>query len=187
MKFSPTGFEGLIQIEPVSYSDSRGYFFEAFNEKVLHAHGIKNRFVQDNQSHSVFGVIRGMHYQLDPHAQVKLVRVLQGRILDVALDIRKGSPTFGRAYTVELSSENRIQLLIPAGFAHGFSVLSTTADVLYKCDHGYNREAEGGILYNDPALKIDWKIDRGNEIVSDKDRVNPMFSNCRNNFTFRQS
>jgi dTDP-4-dehydrorhamnose 3,5-epimerase len=187
MKFSYTGFEGLILIEPASYADSRGYFFEAYNEKVFHANGVTNRFVQDNQSHSVFGVVRGLHYQLDPHAQVKLVRVLQGRILDVALDIRKGSPTFGKSYAIELSSENRMQLLIPAGFAHGFSVLSTTADVLYKCDQLYNRDAEAGILYNDPALKIDWNIDRGNEIISDKDRMNPLFSDCRNNFTFRQS
>lgn len=187
MKLSATGFEDLILIEPAFFSDSRGYFFEAYNETVFHSNGIKNQFVQDNQSHSVYGVIRGLHYQLEPHAQVKLVRVLQGRILDVALDIRKGSPTYGSVYTVELSSENRYQLLLPAGFAHGFSVLSTTADVLYKCDHFYNREAEAGILYNDPALNIDWKIERGNEIVSDKDRLNPSFSDCRNNFIFRKS
>jgi dTDP-4-dehydrorhamnose 3,5-epimerase len=187
MKFSSTGFDGLHLIEPASFSDSRGYFFEAYNENVFHSNGIFHKFVQDNQSHSVYGVIRGLHYQVQPHAQVKLVRVLQGRILDVAVDIRKGSPTFGNAYTVELSSENKKQLLLPAGFAHGFSVLSTTADVLYKCDHFYNREAEAGILYNDPALKINWNIDRGSEIISDKDRLNPVFAECRNNFIFRQS
>jgi dTDP-4-dehydrorhamnose 3,5-epimerase len=187
MKFTPTAFDDLILIEPSSFADSRGYFFEAYNETLFHSNGIKNRFVQDNQSHSVYGVIRGLHYQLDPHAQVKLVRVLQGRILDVAVDIRKGSPTYGQTYTVELSSENRKQLLLPAGFAHGFSVLSTTADVLYKCDQFYNRQAEAGILYNDPALKIDWNIDRGTEIISDKDRLNPLLSDCRNNFIFRKS
>lgn len=187
MKFSDTGFPDLLLIEPATFTDSRGYFFEAYNQTVFHSKGIRNHFVQDNQSHSVKGVIRGLHYQLEPHAQVKLVRVLQGSILDVAVDIRKGSPTFGQAYSVELSSANRLQLLIPAGFAHGFSVLSATADVLYKCDHFYNREAEAGILYNDPALKINWNVESGTEIVSDKDRLNPSFAECRNNFIFLQS
>ena len=134
--------------------------------------GLENHFIQDNQSLSSYGVIRGLHYQKNPYAQVKLVRVLQGRILDVAVDIRKGSPTYGKSFCLELSSENKKQLYIPAGFAHGFSVLSETAEVLYKCDNFYNKQSEGGLLYNDPSLKIDWKIEAGKEIVSGKDLIN---------------
>lgn len=141
-------------------------------------------FVQDNQSKSCYGVIRGLHYQLDPHAQSKLVRVLVGKILDVAVDIRKGSPTFGKVYSIELSAENKKQLYIPKGFAHGFSVLSETAEVLYKCDAFYSKESEGGIVYNDATLNIDWQIPADKAIVSEKDVVNPTFVDCRNNFVF---
>jgi dTDP-4-dehydrorhamnose 3,5-epimerase len=182
MPFHPTPLTGLIIFEPQVFEDSRGYFFEAYNEQSFHKQGITNRFVQDNQSKSSYGVIRGLHYQLNPYAQAKLVRVIEGNILDVAIDIRKGSPTYGQHFAVELSAENKKQLLVPAGFAHGFSVLSETAVVLYKCDALYNRESEAGIIYNDPALGIDWKISPGSEIISEKDSKLPLLSDCRNNF-----
>ena len=141
--------------------------------------------MQDNPSRSTYGVIRGLHYQLEPYAQAKLVRVLEGTILDVAVDIRKGSPTFGRHFSIELTGENKKQLLIPAGFAHGFSVLSENAVVLYKCDAFYNKASEGGIIFNDPELNIDWKIDNAKAIVSEKDLSLPVFSKCVNNFEFK--
>lgn len=184
MPFVTTSIQGLIVFEPNVFADSRGYFFESFNAKTFIAEGIANLFVQDNQSHSSKGVIRGLHYQQNPHAQAKLVRVLEGRILDVAVDIRKGSPTFGQHIAVELSAENKKQLFIPAGFAHGFSVLSDIAEVMYKCDEYYNKETEGGILYNDPALNIDWQVEAGTEIVSDKDKALPLLADCKNNFEF---
>lgn len=170
--------------EPNVFEDSRGYFFEAYNEDVFKKEGVNLRFVQDNQSKSSYGVIRGLHYQLNPFAQYKLVRALEGAILDVAVDIRRGSPTFGKHFSIELSAENKKQLLIPAGFAHGFSVLSNTAVVLYKCDALYNKDNEAGIRYNDPSLNIDWKIKHGKELVSEKDLQQPLFENCRNNFEF---
>ena len=138
--------------------------------------------MQDNQSFSKYGVIRGLHYQLNPHAQCKLVRVLQGNILDVAVDIRKNSDSFGKVFSIELSADNKKQLLIPAGFAHGFSVLSQTAVVMYKCDALYHKESETGIIYNDMDLAIDWQIPKNEEIVSDKDSILPNFTACRNNF-----
>lgn len=184
MPFTKTEFPGLLIFEPVVYGDSRGHFFESYNEKVVAAEGIHMKFVQDNQSRSSHGVIRGLHYQLNPHAQTKLVRALSGNILDVVVDIRKGSPAFGKVFSTELSAENKKQLFIPAGFAHGFSVLSETAEVLYKCSAYYNKESEGGILYNDPVLNIDWKIPSGTEVVSGKDLENPSFANCKNNFVF---
>lgn len=184
MPFLKTGIPGLLIFEPKVFEDSRGYFYEAYNEQVFGESGITNRFVQDNQSKSSFGVIRGLHYQLIPHAQYKLVRALQGTILDVAVDIRKGSPTFGKHFSIELSAENKKQLLIPSGFAHGFSVLSETAVVFYKCDALYSKESEEGIRYNDPSLSIDWKIPGGKEIVSDKDLAQPLFDNCKTNFEF---
>lgn len=182
MQFNTCHIPGLIIIEPKVFIDSRGYFFEAYNEKHFDAYGIKISFIQDNQSKSSFGVIRGLHYQLQPYAQTKLVRVLQGTILDVAVDIRKGSPTFGQHLAVELSEENRKQLLIPAGFAHGFSVLSDSAVVLYKCDTFYNKESEGGIRFDDPELKIDWKINDESAIISEKDLNLPFLDSCKNNF-----
>ena len=184
MPFYETDIQGLLIFEPKVFEDSRGYFFEAYNERIFKNEGVDLKFVQDNQSKSSYGVIRGLHYQLNPHAQYKLVRVLEGIILDVAVDIRKGSPTFGKHFAMELTAENKKQLLIPAGFAHGFSVLSDTAVVLYKCDALYNKESETGIRYNDPALNIDWKILAGKEIVSEKDLQQPLFENCRNNFEF---
>jgi dTDP-4-dehydrorhamnose 3,5-epimerase len=171
--------------EPAVFKDDRGYFFESYNEETFRQQGIDTRFVQDNQSFSRHGVIRGLHYQLDPHAQTKLIRVLQGRILDVALDLRKGSPTYGQHMGVELSAENKRQFLIPRGFAHGFSVLSETAEISYKCDGFYNKGSEGGIRYDDPALGIDWQIPAGQAIVSPKDIELPLFAGCRNNFQFK--
>lgn len=184
MPFIETGFPGLLVFEPMVFEDSRGFFYESYNEKIFGGAGITNRFVQDNQSRSTYGVIRGLHYQIPPYAQAKLVRTLLGSILDVVVDIRKGSPTFGKSYSIELSAENKKQLFIPAGFAHGFSVLSEVAEVLYKCDQFYNKASEGGILYNDPVLEIDWKIPVQKAIVSDKDVQNPAFANCINPFVF---
>lgn len=184
MLFHTTDIPGLLIFEPKVFEDSRGYFFEAYNKNVFDQQGLKLQFVQDNQSKSSYGVIRGLHYQLNPFAQFKLVRVLAGVILDVAVDIRKDSPTFGKHFSIELSETNKKQLLIPVGFAHGFSVLSDTAIVLYKCDTMYSKENEAGIRYNDPSLNIDWKIRPGEERVSEKDLQQPLFENCRNNFEF---
>lgn len=182
MGFISTGIEGLMIFEPKIFEDPRGYFFESFNKAVFEGEGISCDFVQDNQSRSSYGVVRGLHYQLNPHAQTKLVRVLSGRILDVVVDIRKSSATFGKVFSVELSSENKRQLYIPKGFAHGFSVLSETAEVLYKCDALYNKASEGGILFNDPELNIDWQIPVDKQLISDKDRGNPSFREHRSNF-----
>jgi dTDP-4-dehydrorhamnose 3,5-epimerase len=182
MPFHKTGLPGLMIFEPAVLEDSRGYFFEAYNEKTFRDAGIPFQFVQDNQSSSSYGVIRGLHYQLNPYAQTKLVRVLSGAILDVAVDIRKGSPGFGQSFCIELSDDNKKQLVIPAGFAHGFSVLSDKAIILYKCNKLYNRESEAGIKYNDPTLAIDWMIPAGKEIISEKDERLPLFNDSRNNF-----
>jgi dTDP-4-dehydrorhamnose 3,5-epimerase len=186
MAFIKTEFPGLIIIEPTVYKDSRGYFFESYNENEFKAGGIDIKFVQDNQSKSSYGVIRGIHYQLEPHAQTKLVRVLSGSILDVVVDIRKDSPTYGKTFSIELSAVNNKQLLVPKGFAHGFSVLSETAEVLYKCDAFYNKESEAGINYNDTNLNIDWNIPAGKAIISEKDLQQPSLLNCKNNFVFEQ-
>ena len=185
MPFQPTPIPDLIIFEPKVFEDSRGYFFEAYNAETFQREGVDIKFVQDNQSKSSYGVIRGLHYQLNPYAQAKLIRVLEGGILDIAVDIRKGSPTFGQSYSIELTADNRKQLLIPVGFAHGFSVLSETAIVLYKCDQVYNKESEGGIRYDDPLLCINWQIERGKEIISEKDLQLPPFSHCKNNFEYR--
>jgi len=184
MAFTTTSIPGLLIFEPTVFKDSRGYFFEAYNEEIFRMQGIDTRFVQDNQSHSTHGVIRGLHFQLPPYAQTKLVRVLQGAIVDVALDIRKGSPTFGQAYCAELSAENKKQMYIPKGFAHGFSVISESAEISYKCDAFYNKESDAGIFYNDLALNIDWQIPEGKAIVSDKDLQLPPLAECKNTFVF---
>jgi dTDP-4-dehydrorhamnose 3,5-epimerase len=175
MPFRTTDIPGLLIIEPTVYKDERGYFFESYNEEVFRRQGIDTHFVQDNQSFSRYGVLRGLHYQLDPHAQSKLVRVLQGTIWDIAVDIRIGSPTYGRYAGIELSAENKLQFLIPPGFAHGFSVLSPTAEIAYKCDAFYNKYSEAGIRFDDPALNIDWRIPADKIIVSVKDRQLPLF------------
>lgn len=185
MPFIATDIKGLLVFVPRVFGDSRGYFFESYNENTFREAGVDIRFVQDNQSSSSYGVIRGLHFQLPPYAQTKLVRVLSGTILDVAVDIRIGSPTYGKAYMLELSAENKKQLLVPAGFAHGFSVLTEKAEVLYKCDNFYNKQSEGGIIYNDPALGIDWQIPAGSEIISEKDAVLPLLSDAKNSFVFQ--
>lgn len=186
MAFIKTEFPDLLIIELNVIEDSRGYFFESYNERLFLAEGINIKFVQDNQSKSSYGVIRGLHYQLNPFAQTKLLRVLSGSILDVIVDIRKGSPTYGKVFSLEISAENKKQLLIPKGFAHGFSVLSQTAEVFYKCDEFYNKESEAGILFNDVELKIDWKIPVEKAIISDKDMLYPSLLNCKNNFVFER-
>jgi dTDP-4-dehydrorhamnose 3,5-epimerase len=184
MPFTTTPFPGLLIFEPKIFGDERGYFFESYNEKIFSAEGLQMKFIQDNQASSTFGVIRGLHYQLNPYSQTKLIRVLSGVILDAVVDVRKNSPTYGEAYTIELSSENKKQLLVPKGFAHGYSVLSETAEVLYKCDAFYNKESEGGIAWNDPALKIDWRVPESSAKVSEKDLHNPLFRDSVNNFVF---
>jgi dTDP-4-dehydrorhamnose 3,5-epimerase len=186
MPLLKTSFPGLMIFEPVVYKDSRGYFFESYNEKVFSDAGIGIKFIQDNQAMSSYGVIRGLHFQHPPFAQTKLLRVLSGAVLDVVVDIRKGSPAYGQHLAIELSAENKKQLLIPKGFAHGYSVLSETAEVFYKCDVFYNRDSEGGINYNDETLGIDWKIPGDRAIISDKDLQYPALLNCVNNFVFEQ-
>lgn len=181
MKQIETGFSGLYLLEPRVFTDNRGYFMESFNSKILTGLGLDANFVQDNQSLSKKGVLRGLHFQNAPFAQTKLVRVLSGSILDVVVDLRKGQPTFGKNFSIELSDENRLQLYVPAGFAHGFSVLSETAQILYKCDNYYHPEAEQGLLFNDPALGIDWGIAEHHMILSEKDRKNPTLAEA----TFR--
>ena len=182
MPFTTTDIPGLVIIEPQVFEDNRGYFFEAYNENSFAKAGISYKFIQDNQSRSSYGVIRGLHYQLPPYAQTKLVRVLEGEILDVALDIRKGSPTYGKHFSLVLSAENKKQLLIPPGFAHGFSVLSPIATVLYKCDQLYNKQSEAGIYFNDPSLSIDWMVPKEKAIISEKDLVLPRLQHCINHF-----
>ena len=185
MRILKTDIEGVIIIEPQLFEDERGYFFEAFSErKFAELTGIETRFVQDNESRSAVGVVRGLHFQLPPHAQSKLVRVVRGAILDVAVDIRRGSPTFGRYVAVELSEHNHRQLFIPRGFAHGFSVLEGDAIVEYKCDNYYAPDAEGAIRWNDPTLAIDWHTTHNEAIVSAKDKLNPLFEECERLFDY---
>ncbi len=184
MPFSQTRFPGLAVYEPVLFNDERGYFFESYNANTLKAAGINLDFVQDNQARSVYGVVRGLHYQLNPHAQTKFIRVLEGMILDVAVDMRSGSPTFGQVFKILLSAVNKKQLLIPKGFAHGYAVLSPTAEILYKCDAFYHKTSEAGVIYNDPSLDIDWGIPMDEAIISAKDRQLPHFSEASNNFDF---
>jgi dTDP-4-dehydrorhamnose 3,5-epimerase len=182
MKLTETGIEGLLVIEPAIFEDDRGYFFESYNAGKFKKAGLDFTFVQDNQSKSSYGVVRGLHYQIEPHAQTKLVRVLHGSILDVAVDIRKSSPTFGKWMSLEISDSNKKQLLVPKGFAHGFSVLSDTAVVLYKCDALYAPESERGIIYNDPDLNIDWEINPEDIIVSGKDKLLSTLKDAEINF-----
>lgn len=184
MPFISTPLPDLLIFEPRVFEDERGYFFESYSQREFEKQGLRFAFVQDNQSHSRYGVIRGLHFQQNPHAQVKLLRVLQGSILDVVVDIRKGSPAYGQTFSVELSAENRKQLLVPAGFAHGFCVLSETATVMYKCDAFWNKEAEGGIRFNDPALAIDWGVPADRLVVNQKDRELPTLAECVHNFVY---
>ena len=185
MRILKTDIEGVLIIEPRLFEDERGYFFEAFSErKFAELTGIETRFVQDNESRSAKGVVRGLHFQLPPFAQSKLVRAVRGTILDVAVDIRRGSPTFGKHIAVELSEHNHRQLFIPRGFAHGFSVLEGDAIVEYKCDNYYAPEAEGAIRWDDPMLAIDWHTIHNEAIVSAKDKLNPMFEECERLFDY---
>lgn len=184
MPFLATDIHGLLIYEPKVFADSRGYFFESYNADVFKNEGVDIVFVQDNQSSSSYGVIRGLHFQLNPNAQTKLVRVLSGTILDAVVDLRQGSPSYGRHFTIELSAENKKQLLVPRGFAHGFSVISERAEVLYKCDGFYSKASEGGIRFDDPTLNIDWKIPADKAIVSEKDLVLPGLKECQTNFVF---
>ncbi|MCF8358795.1 MAG: dTDP-4-dehydrorhamnose 3,5-epimerase [Prolixibacteraceae bacterium] len=184
MKITKTNIPGLLIIEPEVFSDDRGYFFESYNQAKFSDAGFEITFVQDNESKSGYGVIRGLHYQLAPWGQSKLIRVIEGKVWDVAVDIRKGSPTFGEWFGLEISAENKKQFFIPKGFAHGFSVLSETAIFSYKCDQYYNKESERGIAFNDPGLNIDWKIDPSKAIVSGKDQKHPDFRNAEMNFNY---
>ncbi|MEZ7892936.1 MAG: dTDP-4-dehydrorhamnose 3,5-epimerase [Candidatus Wallbacteria bacterium] len=184
MGFIKTDIPDLLIYEPKVFEDNRGYFFESYNADTFKNAGITTKFVQDNQSKSCYGVLRGLHYQLNPYAQTKLVRVLSGKIWDIAVDIRRGSPTYGKYTGCELSAENKRQLLIPHGFAHGFVVLSKSAEVMYKCDAFYNKESEGGIMYNDPEIGIKWPISEKDMILSDKDLKNPLFKDAKINFEY---
>lgn len=182
MPFIPTKIKDVVIFEPRIFTDDRGYFFETYNEKLFNDNGITAKFVQDNQSKSSYGVIRGLHFQKGEHAQAKLVRVLQGSVLDVAVDLRAGSETYGKYVAVELSDVNNLQLFIPRGFAHGFSVLSRTAVFAYKCDNLYCKESEGGIDCNDPDLGIDWQIPAEGRVLSEKDKLHPLFKDFKTCF-----
>ena len=173
MKISNTAINGVVIIEPQVFEDERGYFFESYNQAKMEEAGLKYNFIQDNQSKSCYGTVRGIHFQKGEFAQAKLVRVLEGTVLDVAVDLRKNSPTFGKYVAVELSAENKKQLMIPRGFGHGFSVLSKTAVFAYKCDNVYNKASEGGIRFNDPDIDVDWKINPEEAILSEKDKNAP--------------
>lgn len=182
MPFIETNIEGLKIFEPRVFKDDRGYFYEAYNKQVFEKGGIDADFVQDNQARSTYGVLRGLHYQIEPYTQAKLVRVTEGKVLDVVVDLREGSATYGQSYAVELSAENKRQLFVPRGFAHGYVVLSPTAEFFYKCDNYYSKAHEGGLLYNDPQLKIDWQIDLSKAILSEKDAILPTLGNHRGTF-----
>ncbi len=183
MKIYKTEFPGLLLIEPKVFSDQRGYFFESYNKSKFDDEGLKLNFVQDNISKSVYGTIRGLHFQINPFAQGKLCQVIKGEVLDVVVDLRKGSPTYGKHYSVILSEENHLQLWVPEGFAHGFSVLSEEAVFHYKCTNFYNRDSERVIRFNDPDLKINWQID--NPIVSEKDMQGLLLSDIPTYFTYQ--
>jgi dTDP-4-dehydrorhamnose 3,5-epimerase len=179
MNFSETKLKGCFIISPKIIKDERGYFMESFNEKTFQEGiGQKVTFVQDNQSFSTKGVLRGLHYQCGEHAQAKLVRVLQGEVLDVAVDLRPDSKTYGQYESVVLSAENQLQFFMPRGFAHGFLVLSETATFFYKCDNLYNKESEAGLIFNDETLNINWNFPFKDLIISDKDLVLPTLQNC---------
>ncbi len=181
MQVEQTPLKDCYLIRDRFFRDDRGYFFESFNKKrFAELTGLQVDFVQDNQSMSEYGVLRGLHFQKGEFAQAKLVRVLQGSVLDIAVDIRRDSPTFGQSFSVELSESSETQFFVPRGFAHGFIVLSETATFFYKCDNYYNKDAEGGIAYNDPDLAIDWKVDAASIILSEKDKLHPTLQQIHN-------
>ncbi len=179
MTIRETGIEGLFILEPKVYTDARGSFQESYHRQRFRELGMGMEFVQDNQSHSVYGVVRGLHFQRHPHQQTKLVRVTSGTVYDVAVDIRPASSTYGKWFGIELSGENHLQLLVPGGFAHGFSVLSAEATVFYKCDTYYHPDSESGIRFDDPDLDIDWRLDQTVRIISGKDRNLPYFKDLK--------
>lgn len=184
MEVFSTTIKEVILFKPRVFKDSRGCFFESYNANTLKEIGIHATFVQDNQSQSTRGVLRGLHYQTGVHAQAKLVRVLEGEVYDVAIDIRVGSPSYGQYFGAILSAENGHQMFIPRGFAHGFVVLSSTATFFYKCDNFYNKESEGGIIWNDASIAIDWKIDTKEILLSEKDEILPTIEHCKNGFVY---
>lgn len=186
MEVIRTEIEGVVVLEPQIFRDGRGYFFESFSEREFKEKVADVHFVQDNESRSCYGVVRGLHFQKPPHAQAKLVRVIKGAVLDVAVDIRKGSPTFGRHVAVELTGDNHRQLFIPHGFAHGFSVLSDEVVFQYKCDNFYAPQSEGAIAWDDPDLGIDWRIPAHKAILSEKDRRHPRWGTGNTPFLFRE-
>ncbi len=182
MELIATPIKDLLIIKPRVFADARGYFLETYNAERYHEAGIAQNFLQDNMSKSSYGVVRGLHFQRPPYSQSKLVSVTVGRVWDVAVDLRKGSPTYGQWHGVELTDENHLQFLIPRGFAHGFSVLSETAIFTYKCDNLYHPEADGGIMFNDPDLAIDWKIPAEKMLLSDKDTKHPLLREAKIEF-----
>lgn len=186
MNVIKTDIPDVVIIEPRVFGDHRGYFFESFSEKDFSENVREVKFVQDNESKSCYGVLRGLHFQKPPHAQAKLVRVVKGRVLDVAVDVRKGSPTFGKHVAVELTEDNHRQLFIPRGFAHGFAVLSEEAVFQYKCDNYYAPQSEGSVLWNDPEIGIEWGIPEGDVILSDKDTRSPLLKDLGDFFEWKQ-
>jgi len=187
MKVIETPIPDLFIIEPGVFADERGYFFESFSELKFEKHGLVSNYVQDNESKSRKGVIRGLHYQLAPYAQTKLIRVVRGTVFDVAVDLRHGSPTFGKWYGLEVSANKKNQLYIPKGFAHGFSVLSDYAIFSYKCDEFYNSASERGIRLDDPFLNIDWQVPIKDAVISEKDMRNPYFADAEMNFKYNSN
>ena len=187
MEVINTGIEGVVIIEPRLFKDERGYFFESFSEREFNAKVRTIRFVQDNESKSSYGVLRGLHFQKPPYAQSKLVRVIKGAVLDVAVDIRKGSPTFGQHVAVELTEDNHRQFFIPRGFAHGFSVLTPEVIFQYKCDNFYAPQSEGAIAWNDPDLHIDWRIPADKIILSEKDKHHPLLKDAPDLFDYTEN
>lgn len=185
MKAEATNLKDCYLIHDTVFGDDRGYFFESFNQKTFESQtGLDVHFVQDNQSKSKKGVLRGLHFQKGIHAQAKLVRVLEGSVLDVAVDLRKSSPTYKKWYSVVLTPENHLQLFIPRGFGHGFLVLSDTATFFYKCDNYYNKASDGGVIYNDAELNIDWQMDTSNLLLSDKDIAQPTIRSIEDSLDF---
>ena len=187
MEVIKTDIEGVVIIEPRIFKDARGYFFESFSAKEFQEKVCPTTFVQDNESYSSYGVVRGLHFQKPPYTQSKLVRVIKGAVLDVAVDLRKGSPTYGKHVAVELTGENHRQLFIPKGFAHGFSVLSDEVLFQYKCDNFYAPQSEGGIAWNDPALQIDWRIPADKILLSEKDTKHPLLEDYNSDFVYSEN
>ena len=187
MEVIKTDIEGVVIIEPRIFNDARGYFFESFSAKEFQEKVCQTTFVQDNESFSSYGVVRGLHFQKPPYTQSKLVRVIKGAVLDVAVDLRKGSPTYGKHVAVELTGENHRQLFIPKGFAHGFSVLSDEVLFQYKCDNFYAPQSEGGIAWNDPALQIDWRIPADKILLSEKDTKHPLLEDYNTDFVYSEN